>query len=494
MDRDRLPVIVGAGQVTLRDQQWPDIAGPLDLAAEAVRAAIADSGAHLLDDVDHLSVAPVMSWDYANAPQFLAEVLGLAPGERRYLDVGGNTPQQAVADLAQRLQHGEIEAAIVCGAECSAGKRNAKRSGHLVDWGRSPVPLGRPHVDGTDMPTEAELRHSVVRPMEIYPLWEPALRTAAGRTPEEHDAAIAKMLAGMTEVAAANPYAWKREVRGAADLMTPGPQNRMTALPYTLACNSYMRVDMGAAVVLTTAERAAQRGVPPDRLVYVWSAADAVDVHAVTERVAYDHSPAMRVCAERCLGLAGIGADDIALFDLYSCFPSAVQLAAEALGIGIDDTRGMTVTGGMAAFGGPWNDYVTHSIATMATELRARPGAVGVVTGNGGYVGKHSWGVYSSQPPVRAFARNDAVADQAALDAEAHPRMDLDTTGEAVVDGYTVTFGRDGELEQAIALARFGTERRTLAATREPGVCDALRSGEWFGATVTVGAGGRLEL
>lgn len=487
-------MIVGAGQVTLHDQQWPDIAGPLDLAVEAVQAAAADAGAPVLGDVDHLSVAPVMSWDYGNAPELLAERLGLGAGERRYLDVGGNTPQQAVADLAERLQRGEVEAGIVCGAECSAGKRNAKRSGHLVDWGRSDVPLERAHVDGTDMPTEAELRHSVVRPMEIYPLWEPALRAAAGRTLVEHAAAIGSMLAAMTEVAAANPYAWKREARGAAALMRPGPANRMTALPYTLACNSYMRVDMGAAVILTTAARAAELGVPPDRLVYVWSAADAVDVHAVTERVGYDHSPAMRACAARCLGLAGIGVDDVDLFDLYSCFPSAVQLAAEALGIGTDDPRGVTVTGGMAAFGGPWNDYVTHSIATMACELRSRPGAVGVVTGNGGYVGKHSWGVYASRPPTTGFRRNDAAADQALIDAEAHPRMDLDTEGDAIVDGYTVVFGRDGGPEQAVVLARFDAGRRTLAATRDIDACAALCEGDWYGATVSVGPAGCLEL
>ena len=494
MDRDRLPVIVGAGQVTLHNQQWPDIAGPVDVAAEAVRAAAADACAPVLGQVDHLSVAPVMSWDYGNAPELLAERLGLGPGERRYLDVGGNTPQQAVADVAGRLQRGEIEAAIVCGAECSAGKRNAKRSGHLVDWGRSAVPLEREHVDATDMPTEAELRHSVVRPMEIYPLWEPALRAAAGRTVAEHAAAIGSMLAAMTEVAAANPYAWKREVRAGAELMAPRPDNRMTALPYTLACNSYMRVDMGAAVILTTAARAAELGVPTDRLVYVWSAADAVDVHAVTERVGYDHSPAMRICAERCLGLAGIDAEDVDLFDLYSCFPSAVQLAAEALGIGTDDPRGMTVTGGMAAFGGPWNDYVTHSIATMACELRSRPGAVGVVTGNGGYVGKHSWGLYASRPPVTAFGRNDVGADQAAIDAEAHPCMDLDTEAAATVDGYTVTFGRDGEPEQTIVLARLDAGRRTLAATYDRDTCEALCEGDWYGATISVGPAGRLDL
>ena len=48
--------------------------------------------------------------------------------------------------------------------------------------------------------------------------------------------------------------------------------------------------------------------------------------------------------------------------------------AANELGLALDDPqRPLTVTGGLTFAGGPWNNYVTHSIATMAEKLADRP-------------------------------------------------------------------------------------------------------------------------
>src|SRR5690606_29330895 len=123
-------------------------------------------------------------------------------------------------------------------------------------------------------------------------------------------------------------------------------------------------------------------------------------------------SPAIAVGGARCLELGGVGVDDVAHLDLYSCFPSAVQIAAEELGIGLD--RPLTVTGGLTFAGGPWNDYVTHSIATMVGVLREDPGAIGFVTANGGLISKHAFGLYSTTPPAGGFHHD---APQAAVDA-----------------------------------------------------------------------------
>ena len=69
--------------------------------------------------------------------------------------------------------------------------------------------------------------------------------------------------------------------------------------------------------------------------------------------------------ARRVLELSGVGVDDVDIVDLYSCFPSAVQVAARELGLSTDDSsRSLTITGGLTFAGGPWNNYVMHSIAT----------------------------------------------------------------------------------------------------------------------------------
>ena len=100
------------------------------------------------------------------------------------------------------------------------------------------------------------------------------------------------------------------------------------------------------------------------------------------------------------------------MIDVYSCFPSAVQVAANELGLPIGDpSRPLTVTGGLTFAGGPWNNYVTHSIATMAERLVANPGQRGFITANGGYLTKHSFGVYGTEPPSHEFRWEDVQSD-----------------------------------------------------------------------------------
>ena len=74
------------------------------------------------------------------------------------------------------------------------------------------------------------------------------------------------------------------------------------------------------------------------------------------------------------------------------------------MGITADDPRGLTVTGGLPYFGGPGNNYVTHSIAQMMDDVRKAPGSKGLVTANGNYVTKQSAGIYSTEPPAKPFA------------------------------------------------------------------------------------------
>ena len=62
------------------------------------------------------------------------------------------------------------------------------------------------------------------------------------------------------------------------------------------------------------------------------------------------------------------------------------------------------MTGGLTFAGGPWNNYVTHAVATMMEQLRGRPGDFGLCTANGGLLTKHAVGVYSTRPPERMIA------------------------------------------------------------------------------------------
>ena len=84
----------------------------------------------------------------------------------------------------------------------------------------------------------------------------------------------------------------------------------------------------------------------------------------------------------RVMDLACTTAEELEYVDLYSCFPSAVQVAAKELGLSED--RPLDSDGRFDLWRRTLNNYVMHSVARTVELLRANPGKKGLVTANGG--------------------------------------------------------------------------------------------------------------
>jgi acetyl-CoA C-acetyltransferase len=185
-------------------------------------------------------------------------------------------------------------------------------------------------------------------------------------------------------------------------------------------------------------------------MVFPHCGADANDHWLISDRPQLDDSPAMGAIWDALSGL-GVTLDDVAHLDLYSCFPTVVQSACDVLGVDAFDARRIpTITGGLTFGGGPGNNYVTHSIASMVDALRADPSGQGLVTALGWFCTKHSWGLYSATPPADGFRWADP---QDAVDRQ--PRcVSVQREGVATVESYTVTHSSDGDPERLIIAAR----------------------------------------
>jgi acetyl-CoA C-acetyltransferase len=483
---DNLPIIVGVGQVTQR----PDTARPgepLALMAEAARLAERDAGAgDLLHALDSLRVVNIMSWPSKAPAHDLSNALAVAPREQLYTAIGGNTPQQQVNDAAARIHGGELKMVLIAGAECMYSARRARAKNIDLGWS----PRGNPTPDVGDTRggiSPAEAKHGATLPTQVYPLFENALRAHYGRTLAEHRAALGELFAPFSGVAARHPNAWFTDAKSAHQIATPDATNRYIGFPYTKYMNAIIDVDQGAALIVTSTGEARRLGIPEDRWVYVRGCGDATDHWFITERVNYYSSPAIRASGRRALGMAGVAIADVAHFDLYSCFPSAVQITRDMLGIDGADPRPLTVTGGLPYFGGPGNNYVTHSIAAMVDTLRAHPGDLGLVTANGWYVTKHSTGVYSTQPGAGDWQRSDPKVDQAAIDAEPHPQFVEDPSGAATVETYTVIYDRDGAPERGIVIGRIAGGTRFISNTpTDRRTLESMTTHEMVGAPGTV--------
>lgn len=484
----RTPVIIGVGQFLDRDSAAGE---PVDLMVEAIRAAAADTTRPgVLARTDVVAVVPTFSWRYRDPGALIRDRIGAPDSATWYATVGGNTPQLLVNRLAGAIAAGELDQAVLCGGESVRTRKAAKRDGVTLDWSVQDESVTPTWMDETPfmMAGPGEIARNIVMPLQAYPLFENAIWHASGRSHDEHLAAVGEMWAGFSRVAEANPFAWNRQAFTGPEITTPTADNRMVGMPYTKRMVSNPDVNMSSAAIICSVERARELGVPSDRWVFVHAGTDARD-RSMSERRDFHSSPAIGVAGNRALELAGVGIDDVAHLDLYSCYPSAVQLAVGELGI--DPGRQLTVYGGLAFAGGPWNNPVGHAVASMVDVLRADPGSKGLVTANGGHVDKHSFGVYSTTPPVEGF-RWERPQDR--IDAVPGVESVVDAEGPATIETWTVMFARDATPERAHAAVRLPDGRRTWAATTDTATMAALTDGDMTGVAVELGAENDLTL
>jgi acetyl-CoA C-acetyltransferase len=450
------PVIVGVGQLTNHPKSIDETLEPLDMMERVAREAEEDAGiGGLLERLESVQVVNFMSWSYTNAPRMLAHSIGAEPNHTVYSSIGGETPQRLVNETAHAIVNGRIRMALIAGAEALESRRLARKLGDQLPWSERATPQ---RIDGDTRPgfNAIEARHGATMPTRVYPLFENAIRAQLGLSVEEHQRRLGRLCSRFAGVAAENPYAWFPVARSPEEIATVSSRNRMVGFPYPKLMNAIIETDQAAAVLMMGSRTASELGIPEDRWIYLHGCGDAVDKWFISERINYHSSPAIRAATQRALGMAGIGVDDVAMLDLYSCFPSAVHMGLDALGMKPDDPRPLTVTGGLPYAGGPGNDYVMHSIATMTQRLRDSPAEYGLVTGLGWFATKHSAGVYSSRPPQGDWRRTDPAVDQREIDGAKVPQFSEQAEGDATVETYTVIFNREGEPEQGIVIGRLG--------------------------------------
>ena len=496
MDPERMPVFVGVGQWSERRDDPTDAASPIEILAAVAQRAADDAGAGraLLESLDTLALSGVIGWPLRDAPARLTGALGIAPRRRIETPVGGNGPLALANRLAREIHAGACDSALIAGCDVFFSMLRARKRGAKLAWptGVEGPGDGRTETWGEVRPPllDVETRHGLVAPATVYPLFENAWRARRGWSLAEHRRRLGALLAPMTEVAAENPHAWFPVRRSGDEITTATPDNRMVAFPYTKFMNAVLAVDQGAAVIVCSRARARSLGIPEARWVHWWGGGDGAEQPwHVAERPDLSRAPAIARTGGAALAEAGVAIGDIEHLDLYSCFPSAIQLARDALGIDDDDPRPVTLTGGLPYAGGPGNAYTLHALACATERLRAEPGTKALCTGVGWFLSKLSATVLSSAPRPASAQGIGSVAAASAAAPETTPVTIADTAeGPATVETYTVLFDRSGSPTRGIVLARLPDGRRAVANT--PAETTLL---EAFAADEQVGRSGRLH-
>ena len=422
----RHPIIIGVGQVTHRDKIPDDGLTALDLAEQAIHACIADTGREdLLGMVDSLSVVNISTEAKNHPEEKLCGRLGIQPAVREQTAIGGNTPQWLVNRTADRIASGEIQIALMVGAEATYLKKgimsvytNAFWDDLMRDFQTNPSIVG----DVRFATTPQEKLSGADRARHIYPLFENALRGRLGKSLADYRKILDDYYQFMAQTAKGNPLAWFNQgYKIDGNVTVPTDRNPNFNFPYTKFMNPNPAVNQAAAIVMTDTDTARRLSIPRDQWVFLHAGADANDKWFISDRLNYCSSPAIRANVTASLQQAGLALSDISFFDLYSCFPCAPLIAALEIGLDIDPLPPLSITGGLSYFGGPGSNYATHAIAHTVLRLRKHPEQFGLVTALGWYLTKHSAGIYSGVEPQRPWDRTAMKTIQAELDAMPSP-------------------------------------------------------------------------
>ena len=450
-NEERIPVIVGVGQVNDRTEDAASGLDSFELMRAALAAADADAGGGWLSRLNSLAVVDQLSFpQLTQIPERLAAAFGTTPRfcmKTKY--PSGESPVLLLNEAAERIRAGEIETAAVVGGEAlrtaarrasGPGENNAVREAAA----RSAKPLRQ--------------KYGLVAPTDVYPLYENASRAAFGQTLAQAQRESAEIWSRFSDVASANEHAWLRKRVTTEDILTPGPQNRPIAFPYTKLMVANASVNQGAGFIVTSLAKARTMGAHKDRLVFVGYGAAAREPSDVLAREGYDRSIALETALRKTLGLNQLHASDLDAVELYSCFPCIPKLARRVIDWPVD--RPMSVAGGLTFAGGPVGNYMSHAIAAMTERLR-RDGRAGLLFGNGGFANTNHCIVLMRQPLAES-AEPRAFDVQADADAQRAPAPALveEYAGPGRVETYTVFYDREGAPRFGVVVARtLGGER-----------------------------------
>jgi acetyl-CoA C-acetyltransferase len=456
---DRIPVIVGVGEIVDRPKEITEGLEPLALLEEALKRAEQDSGGQLLGDIQSLDIVNFLSWRYRDPAQQLSDRLGIKPAHAYYGPVGGESPIRYLHEAAQRIARGECSVATVCGAEAQSTATKAERTGLTLPWTPFAHDVPEPKR-GAAFQKPIAVKLGVFRPITVYPFYEAASSAHWGQIPREAMAESGTLWSTYSGVASQNPNAWLKRRFTPEEITTPTPDNRLIAWPYTKLMVANPTVNMGAAVLMTSLAKARAAGIAEDRFVHVWGGASAEEPRDYLIRDQFFESHPQNAVLNAVTDLVGGDGRKFDAIELYSCFPCVPKMARRTLGLGADVQP--TVTGGLTFFGAPLNTYMTHAACAMVRKLR-NGAKLGLLYGQGGFVTKHHALVLSRQAPQHALEQDSSVQAGADRHRGAVPEFVTEASGKGSVESFTVIYGRGGDVEHGVVMARTSDNARALA-------------------------------
>lgn len=477
---DRIPVLVGIGLATRREEDYTQALEPMDLMLEAVAAAGADTtSAAVLQGLQYIAV-PRGRWNYSNPAGEIARRFN-AREAVTVLTTPGVLQQTLIGEACARIAKGLAHTTLVTGAD--AGYRILKAQ-MAKERAFERVQADEPDIymqPNNELRHEVEKRAGMQMPVGLYAILDSAYRAKQGWSIDEHRDRLAALWSNFSGIAERNPHAWQKKAVPAAAIREASERNPMQAFPYTRHHCSSWNVDQASALLFCSAAHAKELGIPRSKWVFPLASTESNHMVAVSARADLAACPGASITGRAALEAGGLTAEQVDLVDLYSCFPLAVETYAAELGLPL--SRDLTLTGGMAFAGGPYNNYFLQSTCRAAELLRAGKGRNALLSCVSGIVTKQAFALWSIDRPTRPFVHADLTA-QVAREMEVREVLE-DFSGDATVAGYTVLYGR-GQAPKAVLLVDTPDAMRAMATTKDAALIASMQASELVGGRVRI--------
>jgi acetyl-CoA acetyltransferase len=472
------PIIVGVADVKNASKELREDGSdePLALILQAIQAAVKDTGLtgnkaeELQAAIDSISVVRPWSWPYPDLANLLSEKLGVAKTVTYKFNSphGGNQPAKLLDEACQRIAHGKTRVALLTGGEAMDSLTNHIQSGQLPPPGWTPVEFDASMAEGLKPPEgddSVEGIHGLGAPIQVYAMYENAFRASKGQSFAANNEESAQMYAEFAEVSKNNPFSWHHGHADSKDTIGQvSKRNRMINTPYPMLMCAFNKVNISGACLVTSSSFAKELGIPKDRWIYVRGGAGTAESEEFYLRSAYTHSPAINQSIDAALGVADVKANEIDLFDFYSCFPIVPKLACKHLGLPTSNPpKPITLLGGLTSFGGAGNNYSMHAITEMTRRLRQGAQKNGLVLANGGVLSYQHVVVLSNEPRKKAYPDKHALPEHCEQLA-ADQFTQVAKEGHATIEAYTVDFTRKGAPRRGQVIGRCAESQQRFIA------------------------------
>ena len=247
-----------------------------------------------------------------------------------------------------------------------------------------------------DLYVPEELEALGMMAVGYYAIIESAMRHKSKRSIQDHERFLGDSYAKFSEIAAQNPHAWNQKIFTSEEIQNPSAKNQRIAYPYNKLHNSSWNVNQASALILTSEDIANKLSIPSAQRVYPLVSSETNHMIGVIQRPDITNPVGLQLAAKFLLETAAKNKVIPTLYELYSCFPVAVQLFAESLNV--PENIDKTITGGMPFAGGPLNNYMLHATAQMLMRIRKHTNEIGLITGVSGMMTKQALAIWGKDP------------------------------------------------------------------------------------------------